>query len=405
MRDIITTMLFILVCLAANAQDYGHDIIFFENQKESLQGYADVDYKQGLVLFRKDKVSKKQKISFNEIDSLKLSNGRTLTKKMLYGRADLMLELIKGKNSLLLNQDRFMFYIEQNDTLKIINKKHINLALPVIFGRDLIDEFVSLYHIKPRYSAAYLKKLTTFSNKKSNTAQIVKKENFKRRKQSFKVAPYFSLGINSIAIKPHRTGIKSKFYDSQQSSVGLKFTQAGKNAIDFEMDIYQNAMSHLNLSDSLVFEMSGSPGYLFTSKLLRFNSKNINLDGSVKYTFFYKFRRKVSPYLFIGPSFVIVYQNTLHGSLRSYHAKLQKGNYSEGTSGTEKPRFMVGGNGGLGLDYFINSNIVVNVFLKYQPFIYPTVESGSKVNHLPFFTRFNLSGRSTSIGLSLGYWF
>jgi hypothetical protein len=394
---IITTL---LLCQMAIAQT-GEDLLFMNGQKNPLPTSIYIDYKHAMVLYQSDgKI--RQKVPFDQVDSIKLGSGKTLTKRTTKENSDLLVELVRGKSSLWVQEDRFMFYIEQNDTLKLINQKHFTLALPVIFGSALMEEFKLRYRAEPSYTVDYFRNVVTFSNEKSGLIQVVPQENYRRIKGSFMVGPYLSFGTNSIAIKPTKTGIKSGYYRSPQWSYGLKAGYRGRKAFDFEIHVYVNSISHHNIKDSIYSKPPGEYGVIQTSKLTSFSSKQINFDGVIKYSFFYKIRRKFSPYVFAGPSFISVLSNKLSSSVRLYNVTLRRESYGEWSFGTDKNGFMVGLNAGLGFDYNINRKTSFAVFVKHQSFIYPTVDAAPPVD-TPYGIRFDLYGRSTSAGLTLAY--
>ncbi len=376
-------------------------LLFMNGQKNPLPVSIYIDYKHAMVLYQTDGEIRKA-IPIDLVDSIKLGSEKTFTKKFINQNSDLLVELVRGKNSLWIQEDRFMFYIEQNDTLRLINRKYLTLALPVIFGSSLMEEFKLRYRTEPSYTIGYFKSLVMFSNEKSGLVQVVPPENHSRIKGRFIIGPYLSFGTNSIAIKPTETGIKSGYYRSPQGAYGLIAGYKGRKAFDYEIQVYVNSMTHHHLKDSIHHEPPGEYGVIQTSKLTSFSSKQINFDGVIKYSFFYKTRRKFNPFVFAGPSFISVLSNKLSSSVRLYNVTLRRESYGEWTFGTDKNGFMVGLHAGLGFDYNINQKTSLAVYVKHQSFIYPTVDAAPPVNS-PYGIRFDLYGRSTSAGLTMVY--
>lgn len=386
-RPLLFIALFFRITFCSLAQT---DSVFLKDQINPVLGKAIVHYKKNTVSVKNVANKDSRNVSFGEIAEIKFGNGKYFVSQTVKGAPQLLILLIKGEYSLFFSETDKLFYVKKSDSLLVISQAHIKRALPLIYGKELLDKYYTQSNIQPQYSARYLKGLTSFANESTGNPQIVYIENINSFKRSVHIGPYLAYGINSTAfdlVVPGKSGkdLYEKTGTSKTGStpVGILINLNLFPQISIDLGIYQNRINanEESVGNMATYEIRFPHSILIPEKfdtdvkLRGYSFRTYNFDLSVNYSPIKQLRSKIHPYVFAGPSIVSMNESelTLSGGFRDGNP-VQETRITRWYKSTEK-QYMIAFNGGLGVKYGLGKRFNLNVAGKYVRGIYPKIRS------------------------------
>lgn len=324
---------------------------------------------------------------FQDISSIKSANGKSYIQQKINGLPQLLIVLIQGKYGLLYDEQNKLFFILKDNLLKIISRDHIKRALPLIFGDELMDQFFKKTKLKPTYSFKYLERLTVFVNESNGSIPVVNRQNLNEFKKTVYIGPYFAVGkYAAIFDLPYiKKGMsnyyysKTKSYFGNSTPVGLQMNIVFSPKISFSIAGYFNQTSFNGIvTDSIGFyKIIGKSSLLIPEKFdpkLKWNGysfKTVNLDLDVNYVLT-KNKFGLKPYVFAGPSVVIMTQNEVLISAKFINDKTTE-SYINRWFRSKRSEFMIAYNAGAGLNYQTKKRILLSLSGKIQIGNFPKI--------------------------------
>jgi len=365
------------------------DSVFLKNQRDPLLGTAVIHFKKNTVSIKNATAGGRRDLSFDEITSIKLRNGKYFVSQTVKGTPQLLILLVKGEFSLLYHETDKLFYVKKRDSLLVISQAHIKRALPLIYGSELMDRYYIKSNIQPRYSAGYLKNLTSYANEGTGKSQTIYVENIRSFKRSVRVGPYVAYGINSTAfdlIAPNKGGRLT--YEKTQTTktgsvpLGVRINVDLFPQISVDLGVYGNRINAENvLMDSVGTYLIQFPHSVLIPekfdtevKLRGYSFKTFHFDLSVNYSPIKQSRSKIHPYVFAGPSIVSMKESelTLSGGFRDGNPVTET-RITRWYRSTEK-QYMIGFNGGVGVNYDLGNRFSLSLAGKYVRGIFPKIQ-------------------------------
>lgn len=406
----LLTALWSAIALTSIAQN---DSIFLKSNENVLTGKVVVNLKKkNLALKKEDQI---RRIPFSDIKEVRSANGRFLVSRDIKSQTCLLVLFVKGKFSLLFNEDEKLFYIQKDDSLLVVSQAHFKRALPLIFGKELLEQYYSESNIQPQYSARYFKNLTYYANEAIKSEQTVYEQNLNQFKTSLHIGPYVGLGYN-------RTGFdvnfgkekmvddykKTKFSNSYSIPIGLSFDLRLAKRVSINLDAYVNNTSNRHAYvDNMGWYTVKFPLHLLTPekfipqlKMRDYSYKTIQLDLSAVYVLIPEEKSKLQLFAFAGPSLVRMTDSEIGLSAGYQESKEAPISYMTIWSQLKRPYTMIGINAGLGAKYPLGKRLTLRLTAKFIGGIYPKIEShtysSKKRNETPmpddtwqsFFSRF-----------------
>jgi hypothetical protein len=384
-RLLLNASLLLCITFCSFAQT---DSVFLKNQRDPVLGTAVVHYKKNTVSIKNATAGGRRDLSFDEITSIKLGNGKYYVSQIVNSTPKLLILLVEGAYSLLYQETDKLFYVKKSDSLLVISQAHIKRALPLIYGRELMDRYYIKSNIQPRYSAGYLKNLTSYANEATGKSQTIYIENIRSFKRYVHIGPYVAYGINSTAfdlIAPNKGGrlTYEKTQTTKTGSIpfGMRINVDLFPQISVDLGIYGNRINTENvLIDSLDTYLIQFPHSVLIPekfdtdvKLRGYSFKTFHFDLSVNYSPIRQSRSRIHPYLFAGPSIVSMKESELilSGGFRDGNP-VQETRITRWYRSTEK-QYMIGFNGGLGVKYDLGKRFNFSIAGKYARGIFPKI--------------------------------
>lgn len=383
MLKILPTIFSTVIYLSALAQN---DTLFVKTQSNPIIGNVDIDYKKHTV---KVKTAEKKPASFQfgEVLSIRSDLGKYSVSRIVGDQPDLLVLMVQGKYSLLYQEKKKIFYIEKNDSLKIISRKHINQALPLIFDAGMLDTFHRKMNLHPDYSFKYLRKLTVYANESAGGEAVVNEQNFKNFKVIVEVGPYVGIESNTtnfVDVAQNQKTFeyfKTGKYNARNVSLGARFSIAVSPKISFAVNTYFKSTSFTNLSNDdkglaqllMVSFFSIPRQYGKNLKLESFTYQSVNIDGSFDYSPIKRTGAKIRPYVSLGPSLVImVDEKMVLGSRLNNQDQIDR-LFTYHWNASKRKNMMVGYNCGLGANIQLQKQLTLNIFGKFQQGRFPRI--------------------------------
>jgi len=440
MNNKIFTLYFtLLFCVqGAVAQTSVSDSIFFNDQSAAIAANARIDYRGKFISVSLSKKEKSQ-IDFSRISHFKKADGRYYEQIPVNGLPELLVLFIRGKFSLLYQEKENLFYVQVNDSLKVISNEYVKLALPVIFGQQKMDAFFLETNVSPNYSIKYLKKLVTFVNGEEGGEQVVYEKSLGEFKTSFYIGPYVAFGLNMTSFDLQTLGqvggtatpenyFRTEYYKNYTLPVGLQFAVELTRNFKIEVNSYatRNKLKNFSMDNVGSYFVMNVPSYTLFKKFdTILSAKNYsynawNFDFALHYSFARNSQTKVRPYVMAGPNVAFMSRTEITLSA--------KFNNSENSVSTiqrwyksDNDDLMVALSLGGGVHYNLSKHFILNVFAKYQQGVYPKIHMAQKLlgeqNDTPvpsnnfgafgsrFEHRYYLYSRMMVVGTSLLYKF
>jgi hypothetical protein len=399
------------IALASFAQN---DSIFLKSNADVLIGKVVVNLKKKNVVLKKgDDV---RRIPFNDIAEVRSANGKFLVSRDIKAQTRLLVLIVKGKFSLLFSEDEKLFYVQKSDSLLVISQAHFKRALPIIFGKELFEQYHSKSNIQPQYSARYFKNLVYYVNEAIKSEQIVYEQNLNQFKTSLHTGPYVGFGYNRTGFdvnfgmeKVEDNYKKTKFSSSYSVPVGLSFDLRLSKRVSINLDTYlHNTSNNAVYVDNMGFYKVKFPLYLLTPekfvddlKMTGFSFKTVHFDLSASYAVIPRDKNKLEMSVFAGPSIVSMTDSEIQLSAGYRENKEAPVTYMTRWSKLKRPYTMIGINAGVGAKYPLSERLTLNLAAKFIGGIYPKIENQSytaeKRNETPmpddtwqgFFSRFD----------------
>jgi hypothetical protein len=362
------------------------DSVFLKSQIEPITGKSSISYKKKQVAVRN--VSGSRLISFGDIERIKTDNGRVYVTKVHGKDNELLLLLVKGHYSLLFNDQNQLFYFERNNSLLVVSHHHFHRALPVIFGEHLMQAFYEKFRTKAVYNVRYFTKLALFANQRERNESVTFQENINRFKASVHIGPYFAYSLNRTAFDIYSGYVNGKlvyettdFVSSNSVPLGIRVDLNLSKKIGIDLGIYMNQTTrkNLNIAETGIYQNT----YFFQYsqeyknferdiKTRAFSFKTFHLDLALNVMLARDERSKFKPYLFAGPTIARMLENEIQQAI-AYKDTDQHVSYFSRWMKLDIRQYMIGINGGLGIDYALNKRITFNASAKFVGGIYPKI--------------------------------
>ncbi|MCF2496474.1 hypothetical protein [Dyadobacter chenhuakuii] len=378
-RLFIFCITFSLISILSFAQI---DSVFLKNQIKPVIGKAVPLYKQNAVSVNSG--GKKQLISFADIVEIRNANGKYYVNKSAGTDNTLFVLLVEGPFSLLFNEKNKLFYIEKRDSMLVISQQHMNRALPIIFGKELVNSYYAKSNIKAQYSARYLKNLTLFANQSQGAYSKLFEESLSQMKTSIRIGPYAGYSFNRTAfdLNSAPTGLatnkRTEYGSSNSIPLGLRVDIDLSKRIGINLDAYINNTTAKNLLLSNTgFHAIPFPNSIIIPekydkdlKITGFSSRTFHLDLSMTIALNRDLRSKIKPYVFVGPSVAFMLKNDVMQAAGYQETPESEMGYFYRWSKLDAKKYLVGFNVGLGVDYTVTERVSITASVKYLGGIY-----------------------------------
>jgi hypothetical protein len=368
----------------AHAQSSSVDSVFLKDKEVLVSTKTRIDYEKQTVSVAALHQKEQQEIRFEQVSGIKLSKGKSYVQRTDKEQLSLLVILVQGTFSLLYNEHTDVFYAERNDSLRIISKDYVSLALPVIFGKDVLDGFNQQFHLKPDHSEKYLKKLTLYANQGDIPSPESNQQSINVFKRTVYIGPYSGLGVSRSAFELSgfvggtKAFMKTPYYKARPVPVGIQFAISMAPRLNIELSSYFNH-TYLNdfKSDSIGnFKLYGIPSYALAQKfensikMSGFRFKTFNFDLSLKYYLTKVRMARLRPFVFAGPSIVVMTRTEMKLSVK-FNNDANTASYDHRCYKSHTKDLMVALNCGAGIDYQISRRFSTSLSGKYQGGIYP----------------------------------
>lgn len=383
MLKILPTIFSTVIYFSALAQN---DTLFVKTQASPVIGNVFIDYKKHKLKVRTAD-RKLTDFEFGEVLSLHSNLGKYSVSRVVNDQPELLVLLVDGKYSLLYQEKKQIFYIEKNDSLKIISRKHISQALPLIFDAGMLDTFHRSRNLQPDYSFKYLRKLTVYANESAGGESVANERNFKQFKVTIEIGPYVGIESNTtkfIDVAQNQKTFeyfKTGKYKARNVSLGARFNIAVSPKMTFALNTYFKSTSFTNLSNDdkglaqllMVSFFSIPRQYGKNLKLESFTYQSVNIDGSFDYSPIKRTGTKIRPYVSLGPSVVImVDEKMVLGSRLNNQDQIDR-LFTYHWNASKRKNMMIGYNCGLGANIQLQKRLTLNVFGKFQQGRFPRI--------------------------------
>ncbi|MCF2486709.1 hypothetical protein [Dyadobacter sp. CY347] len=335
-------------------------------------------------------VKGRQLIPFANVMEIRNENGKRFINRTIGNRDAMLTLLVKGSNSLLFNDHTKIFYIEKNDSLLVIAPKHVQRALPIIFGKELVQAYYIKSNIRPLYSARYLKNLTVYANEAANGESFIFEESMNQFKTTVRIGPYVGYGFNKTAfdinagtVKGRVAYRKTEFNSSSSIPLGLRIDLDLFKRVGIELGAYFNKTK----AENIFLENTGFHSIPFPQSILipkkydtdlkttGFLSSTMHFDLAMNVVLNRDERNKFKPYAFAGPTIAIMLRNEIKQGIGYQEDPQSEMAYFHRWSKLDSKKYLVGLNAGLAADYAITKRITLNASAKFTGGIYPKIRN------------------------------
>lgn len=376
---------FIFVSFVSLAQ---RDTVFLRDQIKPVIGKAVLNYKRQTVSIKAQEG--KRLIAFTDISEIKNENGKYYISKTAGKDNSLFVLLVKGSYSLLFNDKNKLFYIEKRDSMLVISQQHMQRALPIIFGKELLEAYYAKSNVKPQYSARYLKNLTLYANQSLGADSETFESNLNQFKTTVRIGPYVGYGYNNTAFDINAGSVqgrvayrKTEFTSSSSIPLGFRADLDLSKRVGIELGVYLNSTK----AENIFIENTGVHVIPFPQSALipkkydtdlkttGFSYKAIHFDLAMNVVLNRDERSKLKPYAFAGPTIGIMLKNEIKQAAGYQEDPQSEMGYFYRWSKLDSKKYLVGLNAGLGIDYTVSKRITVNASAKFTGGLYPKIRN------------------------------
>ncbi|WP_212568013.1 outer membrane beta-barrel protein [Dyadobacter psychrophilus] len=428
-RPSILCIALLFISYFSSAQN---DSVFLKNQIKPVIGKAVLNYKKQDLYLKG--LEGKRSIPFAEILEIKNGNGKYYVSKVAGKGSALFVLLVKGPFSLLFNEKNKLFYIEKKDSVLVISQQHIKRALPIIFGKELLEAYYIKSNIQPQYSARYLKNLTLYANQSRGADSETFEESLNQFKASVRIGPYIGYGYNNTAfdinagtVKGRVAYRKTEFTSTSSIPLGLRADLDLSKRVGIEFGVYFNSTK----AENIFMENTGVHVIPFPQSILipkkydtdlkttAFSYQALHFDLAMNVNLNRDERSKFKPYAFAGPTVAIMLKNQIKQATGYQEDAQSEMGYFYRWTKLDSKKYLVGFNAGLGVDYALNKRITLNASAKFTGGLYPKIrnrtfltktqndtsapDTGFGVFESSFWHSYDQYLRMFSVGLSANY--
>lgn len=380
-------LLIVLAILGQNAAFSQTDSLFLNSQSKPIVGKVFIQFKKNRAVVQKTNQGRAI-FPFNDIQRISLANGEVYLTENIKSQMQPALLLVQGKYSLFFNEKDKLFYVKRNDSLLVVSKEHYKLALPVIFGRQVVDELNSNKTISPSYAPSYLTRLTSYANQQIHSPKVVYEQSTHKFKATLSIGPYIGFAHNKIAYDlywDNKGGVnvykKSDWYTSTSVPVGLTIDLGIFKRVSIRLDAYLNNTSNQSLDIANMgntkrpFSVLNSDNYSADIKFTGYAYKTIHFDLAATYTLLSEDKGKLRPFILAGPSIVVMHSNENSIAVGYRETTQDPFQYITRKSELQRPIAMIALNAGAGLQYQVSDRIAFRLSGKYIYGLFPKLIS------------------------------
>lgn len=366
------------------------DSVFIKNQSAPAIGKAVLNYRQQEVSI--SGIEGRRVIPFANVSEIKNENGKRYVNRVNSERTALLILLVKGSNNLLFNDQTKIFYIERNDSLLVIAPKHIERALPIIFGKELVQAYYAKSNIRPQNSARYLKNLTVYANEAVGGESLIFEESMNQFKTAVRIGPYIGYGLNKTAydindgiINTTNNYRKTEFTSSFSVPLGVRVDIDLSKRVGIELGVYFNRTK----AENLFMEKTGVHVIPFPQSILipnrydtdlkmtRFSFTAMHFDLAMNVALIRDERVRLKPYLFAGPTIATLFKNEIKQAAGYQENEQSEIEYFYRSTKLDSKKYAIGFNAGFGADYAVTKRITLNASAKFTGGLYPKIRNQS----------------------------